>query len=116
MENECKGEMDEGYYYLYGENKEQNINAIMVFPITNEYKIIYIPHDYQTSITVNFKNEKKVYICSFFSGNGKIFLENVPDSFFNQLSGNFEGKFVNVDNNLDTLIVENGEFLFYFSR
>lgn len=116
FENKCKGQKDLGYYYLYAENYDGSINITISFPETTRFNFIYIPYDYNTFIMVNFKNLNKIYKCSSYTGNGKIYLESVPDSFFSQLSGSFEGILLNAQDPSDSLLIDSGEFLFYFNQ
>ncbi|MEO0280893.1 MAG: hypothetical protein ABIN39_02450 [candidate division WOR-3 bacterium] len=116
FEKNCKGQKDFGYYYLYAENYDGSINITISFPETTRFNFIYIPYDYNTFIMVNFKNLNKIYKCSSFIGSGKIYLESVPDSFFSQLSGSFEGILLNTQDHSESLRIDSGEFLFYFNQ
>jgi len=105
-----------GYYYLYGENEDSSVNIIISFPDTTRFNYIYIPYDYNTYIVINFKRSGKIYKCSSYLGNGKIYIESSPDSFFSQLAGTFEGVLLNTLDYNDSLTVSFGEFLFYFNQ
>lgn len=103
-----------GYYQLEATDSTESKLFTIIFPAYDIPDIYSIPYDAYTEIRYYDISNNLIYRASSAAGSGMIIKENAPDSVFNQLSGTFEGELININDNSDTLHVNEGYFLFLF--
>lgn len=103
-----------GYYQMEATDSSESILFTIIFPAYDINDIYSIPYDANTEIRYYDIDNNTVYRASSSEGSGMIIKETEPDSVFNQLSGTFEGRLINMNDETDTLFVSEGYFLFLF--